>query len=82
VDDPDKALGRLKIAVAALQDQFDTVQIFATKHDAAPGKGTYRFEWGAGSWYARYGHVRGWMLRQDEGLRVEEQRAAKEDDGG
>jgi len=60
--DDDVAL--LKSACMGLMEHFDTVHIFATRHRGRDA-GTTFCNWGSGNWYARYGQVRTWILRQE-----------------
>lgn len=76
-DDSKKAeLDRLDQLVKAhanqLSEHFDAVQIFANKH-TGDEEGTARVSWGTGNWYARYGHVHEWLVRQRERSRIEQQ---------
>lgn len=57
---------RIKDAVHALSEYYDTVQIFATRHESGKENGTVHWQYGVGNFYARYGYVRGWLLMQDE----------------
>lgn len=65
---------RLKKACEDLSEHFDTIQIFATRVadevDEEKG-GTVNCNWGSGNWFARYGHIRYWMIKQDEQARNE-----------
>ena len=62
--DPD--LARVKEAVAALGEHFDSVQIFATRHEPATHRGTINVCCGEGNYFTRYGQVKEWSIRQDE----------------
>jgi hypothetical protein len=65
----DEDLERVKKAVSDLGEHFDTVQIFITRQE--PGqKSTQHIALGSGNWFARYGQVREWMIREDESARV------------
>lgn len=78
---PDADLERIEKVAQVLGEHFDTVQIFATRHEpGAKDAGTYRFSAGCGNWYARYGQVREWMLMQDEMAREKARRRYNEDD--
>ena len=44
---------------------FDTVQIFCTKTDKETGD-TADFAFGDGNYWARYGHIKQWTLKQEE----------------
>lgn len=52
-----------------LGEHFDTVQIFASKHDPAEADGTVTLNYGVGNWYARYGQVIEWTIKHDEDAR-------------
>lgn len=58
----------IKKHVARMREHFDSVQVFAAR---ATEDGTACFQWGSGSWYERYGVVRCWLLKQDEGERID-----------
>jgi len=60
----DKELAMLKEHVAQLGQHFDTVHIFVTRVSPKEG-GTINANWGDGNWYARYGQVHNWFIRQD-----------------
>ena len=57
-----------------LIEHFDSVQIFATRGQGDGNTGYVHL--GAGNFYANYGAVREWMIRQDEMARMD----AREDD--
>jgi hypothetical protein len=57
-------LDRLKKACGSLAEYFDTVQIFCTRKTDA---GTINCRWGIGDFFARYGHCRMWLLREETG---------------
>lgn len=56
---------RLREAVEALGEHFDAVQIFATRHESGEHRGTGNWALGTGNWYARYGQIRSWLLRNE-----------------
>lgn len=56
-------------AVETLGEHFDAVQIFVNRHESSKG-GTVRFNDGRGNWFARYGQVREWLIREEETSRV------------
>ncbi len=60
---------RVEKAVESLGEHFDSVQIFVTLHEPTKG-GTIAICNGSGNWHARYGQVRGWVIREDEGFRA------------
>jgi hypothetical protein len=43
--------------VDKLNGQFDTVQIFVTRHEGGKDGGTFNFQQGCGDWFSRYGQV-------------------------
>ncbi len=59
----DRDTATLKKHVAMLEEHFDSVQIICTRREEA---GTIRADWGSGNWYARYGSVREWVLKEEE----------------
>ena len=52
--------------VDELIEHFDTCTVLVTRHDQAALNGTESIVMGAGNWFARYGHIRSWLLRQEE----------------
>ena len=78
MDDSDKIRDMAIVAKAidGLAEHFDTVQVFCSRHDASGKEGeTMNLNMGRGNWYARYGHVKWWMIRNDENCRIEERKA-------
>ena len=65
--DSDDRQDILRRHVAMLREHFDCVQIIASRTE---GDGTARFEAGDGSWYERFGLMRGLVVRWEEGERV------------
>jgi len=53
--------------INALMEHFDTIQVFGTRETE---EGTQTYTSGAGNWYARYGQVKEWMIKQDEFVRI------------
>jgi ABC-type uncharacterized transport system ATPase component len=53
-------------AVDELIEHFDTATVMVTRHDQASLNGTMTCVMGAGNWFARYGQIRAWVLRQEE----------------
>lgn len=66
-------LAIVKRFAEALGEHFDTVQIFVTRHESGTYGGTLNINYGVGNWPARYGQVSHWMLKQNEGIRLEAQ---------
>lgn len=53
-------------AVDLLKRTFDTVQVFCTRQQHGPeGEETINVTWGYGNWFARYGQVGRWLLKND-----------------
>lgn len=57
---------RVAKAAESLGEHFDSVQIFCSRHESGSHDGTIRVIKGCGNWFARYGQVREWMIREDE----------------
>jgi len=72
----DKKLDLIKNQAKLLLASFDTVQIFATKHDKQDGSVSYH--WGDGNWFARYGQVKNWTCKQ-EAITVHDAKRDNED---
>lgn len=51
--------------VAQMMENFETVQVFATRKADTPDGGTISLESGRGNWYARYGQIRLWVDEQE-----------------
>jgi hypothetical protein len=64
-------VAKLRKACESLIEHFDTVQIFATRAEQGELGGTVNVCWGAGNWFARYGQVKLWTIREDESARGE-----------
>jgi len=77
VSQPNHNLAHLEKALSELGEHYDSAQIFATRHEAGTLGGTVRAALGCGNWYARYGQVQEWIVRQDEQTRISE----RSDDG-
>lgn len=60
---------RVKQACQVLIEHFDTVQIFVTRHEPEQEGGTVNVAYGEGNWFARYGFICDYMIRQDEHTR-------------
>lgn len=65
-------LNRIKEAALKLGEHFETVQIFATRHqsETEDNTGTVNCNYGVGNWFARLGFVKDWVIRQDEYTRI------------
>jgi len=53
-------------ACIGLGEHFDTVMIFATRLEAGELDGTVNINFGSGNWFARYGQVKAWIVKQEE----------------
>ena len=62
-------LQMLRKACETLGEHFDTVHIFAGRHDPAEAGGTVTCRWGSGNWYARYGQIKEWVICQEQQFR-------------
>lgn len=63
-------MAMLRNATAKLMEHFDTVHIFATRHNGVTGTTTACY--GEGNWYARRGQVGDWITKQDADAAREE----------
>lgn len=75
-DEQDADMERLESACDRLMEHFDTIQIFATRHE--PSDGTRNAAWGAGNWFARYGQVQEWLTKKSEETRVSVRQESEE----
>ena len=62
----DEKLELIKNAATRLSEHFDTVHIFCAKDDKLESDGTIHFSWGLGNWFARYGQIRQWLIKEDQ----------------
>lgn len=53
-------------AIEKLGDQFDTVQVFVTRHEAGMHDGTLHIGLGSGNFFARYGQIITWVTANDQ----------------
>lgn len=63
--DKDEALAFLERHVAMMGEQFDSIQVFATRVEPGPDGATESFTTGIGNWYARHGQAREWVRKQE-----------------
>lgn len=66
----DDDLSRVQDSLNILSEHFDSVHIFATRHEPEIEDGTVSVNRGVGNWYARYGQISEWMVKQDEFNRI------------
>lgn len=55
--------------VNALSEHFDSVQIFCTRYENDKD-GTISVQLGAGNYHARNGHIRDWLIKEEEATRI------------
>lgn len=67
----DEDVERVRKACEALGENYDSVQIFVTRHEPGELDGTVNLNWGAGNYFTRSGQVREWLVKQDERAREE-----------
>lgn len=58
-------LSQIQAHVNQLAEHWDSVHIFATRHEAGESDGTVNVQVGAGNWFARYGQIKNWTLIQE-----------------
>lgn len=68
--DKDADIQRLREATAKLAEHFDFIQVVAGKWDGSNSNNT-RYHHGIGSYYARYGLMREWLLEADAKTRAD-----------
>jgi hypothetical protein len=57
-------------AIDKLMEHFDSVQIFANRHECGKENGTVNVSLGGGNWFARYGQVHEWITKVEEESRI------------
>lgn len=60
---------RLDDAVKTLSEHWDTVHVFVSRFEGGDDAGTHHAFRSYGSFYARYGQIRHWLLAEDEATR-------------
>lgn len=68
--DIDKDIAIVKSHLEKLGEHFDSVHIFASRHESGIEDGTVSVNLGSGNWFARYGQVKEWTIKQDEETRI------------
>lgn len=66
----DEDLQRVDKALNDLGEFFDSVQIFCTRKESSAG-GTVSINKGCGDYFARYGKVKEWLVKEEEVFREE-----------
>lgn len=56
----------IRRALDLVSEHFDTVRIFVTRDSVNSIQETMAHSTGRGSFYAQYGHIKMWTLRQEE----------------
>ena len=59
----------VKKHASQLGEHFDSVQIFCSKYEGS--EGTASVNCGEGNWFARYGHVKQWLIKEEEYARCQ-----------
>ena len=70
MDQPTKQalVAKLDDQVSKLLEHFDSVRIFCTSHQGESSN-TFSITRGGGNFYAQLGHVRDWLVEQDQRTR-------------
>lgn len=62
-------VAKVNEALDVLREHFDAAMIFVSRHDSESRDeeehGTVNVQIGFGNWYARFGHVRDWLIQQE-----------------
>ena len=66
MSDKDEDRERLKKSLRELCEHFDSVQILCTRYTGGDDGGTVNLSMGAGNWFARYGQMKEWLIREEE----------------
>ncbi len=66
MSDQDEDRDRLKKSLNELSEHFDSVQILCTRYKGGDDGGTVNISMGTGNWFARYGQMREWLIREEE----------------
>jgi hypothetical protein len=73
-EDRERDLSMVKAHCRSMSEHFDTVMVFATR---TVGSSTINCRYGIGDFFARYGHCKLWLLREEQdglGGKAEEDR--------
>lgn len=65
-EESDIDIQRVRQAMIALGEHFDTVQIFTTRYEPESDHCTVNRSLGSGNWFSRYGQVKEWVVKCDE----------------
>lgn len=69
---------RVTQALNTLVEHFATVHIFATRHEPAEADGTINVSKGVGNWFARYGKVKEWVVREERRSQITTEKSENE----
>jgi hypothetical protein len=75
----DERAALLRRHATQLREHFDAVQIVASRLVEEDDM-TTRYEAGGGCWFARYGLMRSWVIRNDESERICTQKSEGRED--
>lgn len=70
-DMSERDMARVDQALDLLREHFDTIQIFVSRNESGELDGTVTVHKGVGNWFARFGQVRAWMIKEEQSLRLE-----------
>lgn len=62
---------------AQLAEHFEAVRIFVS-WSSDDGESTRTYDTGCGNWFAQYGHIRNWLLAEEEEARQAGRDSAKD----
>lgn len=60
----------LEQAIQLIGEHFDTVHIFVTRHEPEIEDGTVHCQKGTGNWFARYGSIKEWVIREEHLMKM------------
>lgn len=69
-DQEDADMAEVDKALNVLGEHFDSVQILCTRYKGGDDGGTVNISRGTGNWFARYGQMKEWLIREEETLRM------------
>ena len=70
----------VKRHVSELGEHFESVRIFVTTPSPDDSQLTRSYDSGCGNWYASYGHIQEWIIRQEEYTRLDARKSREESD--
>jgi len=57
-----------------LGEHFEAVSIFCSRHDQGGEHGTVHINLGVGNYFARIGHIKDYIIKEDEGTRINQRK--------